>query len=195
MNALLLNKILVGVIVLIIIGTGAGFYYASELLKMTALETDRVRTDASVTSSNLSKLERLKTQMEKVSDVEKRAQQIVSNSQHYQYQDQIVQDVNAYAKLAGVEVSGFNFAADDSVAAGPASRSSSAARGTTGLRTINATVTLKTPIPHENFLRFLMAIERNLTKMQVTGINMTPDEKNPDLISNPTIGLQVYVRG
>lgn len=192
MNAVLLNKLLSGALLLIVVLAGAGFYFATQFLAKTATDTDQVKTDVSLTAANIEKLKRLETEMKNKSQIVSRAKQIVSDSSQYRYQDQIVQDVNAYAKLAGVEIGGFTFVEDNPSVSAPGNRSTTVLPA--GVKRTEATVTLKTPIQYDNFLRFLKAIEQNLTKMQVTGVNMIPDENDTNFISNPSIGLQIYIK-
>lgn len=189
MTAPLLNKILIGSLVALIIASGIGFYFASKFLSQTALDTAHVRADTAILTENLEKLKRLETEMQDKSDIVARAHQIVSDSSSFQHQNQIVQDVNTYAGIAGVTVAGFSFAPEDN----PTSANPAQAK-IPGVKTLNATVTLNTPIKYDSFLKFLKSIEQNLTKMQVTGVNMTPALDDATLVNNPTIGLLIYVK-
>ncbi|PLS80597.1 hypothetical protein CYG49_05005 [Candidatus Saccharibacteria bacterium] len=191
MDAIKFNRYLIGAILLLLVITGAGFYYASKFLAQNVIQTDHARTDASISADNVAQLKRLKSDMEQKEDIIKRTEQIVSDSSQYKYQDQIVQDVNAYAERAGVEILSFTFNDDLSKPAAPAPAGTKAI---TGVRKVKADITLKTPIPYDNFLRFLIAIEQNLTKMQVTGVNMSPDKDDPRAVVNPAIGIQMYIK-
>jgi len=64
----------------------------------------------------------------------------------------------------------------------------------TGLKSIAATITLRNPVPYRNYLTFLKLIEQNLTKMQITDVSIVPDKDDPNLINNPVIGLEVYIK-
>lgn len=188
MTASKLTKIFLALIASIIMVSGAGLYFGSEILRQKALETDRKKTDAQILTDNIAKLKRLQTELNDKAEIVERANQIVSESRQYQYQDQVVRDVTAYASRAGVSISGFNFT--ESATSIPQPGDPVIA----GVKKLEATVTLRTPIKYDNFLTFLKAIEQNLTKMQVTGVNMSPDTKDSEAINNPSIGLQVYVR-
>jgi hypothetical protein len=194
MTPILLRKLLIAALVGTIAAAGAGFYFASDFLSKTALETEHVKADAELLTSDLEKLSRLQTEMKDKADIVARAEQIVSDSASFQHQDQVVEDVTAYAKVAGVKISGFSFAGSGASSSSGGGTTAPGAVSIPGVKSIEATVTLQTPIKYTNFLKFLEAIEQNLTKMQVTGVNMTPAADDPNAINNPSVGLSIYVR-
>jgi hypothetical protein len=192
-NAVTFRYLLVGCLVVMAMLFGAGFYLGSQVLEERALAADHAKTDATLRAEDVAQLKRLEAELENKQDIVKRAQQIVSESRFYQYQDQIVHDINTYANVAGVHVSGYNF--ESQTGSSRSSRSSgSSAPNVPGVTAITATLRLTSPVPYTNFLRFLKAVEQNLTKMQVTGVNMTPDGDNRHMVNNPTVGLIIYVR-
>ncbi len=199
---------LVGIFVLIVAAI-FGFTALGDVLQNKALEVNHAQTDADIGSSNVKQLEKLNRDLESHEDIVQRAKQIVAESQSYQYQDQIVQDINSFAGRAGITILGYNFGGQDDTtsstqgsrpetsAATPGSPTDSPQSKTNipaGVKTVTANITLKNPVPYSNFLRFLKLIEQNVTKMQITGISLSSDNNNPDQISNPTIGLIVYTR-
>lgn len=194
MNAVVLNRTLIGLIALMVGGTIAGFYFASQLLSAKALETDHIRTDASMSEDNLRKLQQLESLLATRKSSVDRTRAFVGSMQDYSYQDKVVEDLVAYAALAGpdLKVTNLTFADPTKAPQGPAPKKKPVS--IPGVKVLQATATLNTPVSYTSFTRFLRAIEQNLTKMQVTGVNITPDDDNPRLISGPTIELQVYVR-
>jgi hypothetical protein len=189
MNAVLFNRLLIVGLLVMVALVGFGFYWGAQFLSDQAQKADHAKIDASLKNEDLAQLKRLEFELESKKDIVTRAEQIVAESKEYQYQDQIVRDINSFANAAGVQVLGYNFGA-------PAQnkKSSKPAGPVSGVNAITANITLKSPLPYSNFMRFLKAIEQNLTKMQVTGINMTPDQEDSNLISNPAVGLIIYVR-
>lgn len=185
-DAVTLSWILSGCIGVIIIGAGIGCWQLQKILAAERLAADHAKIDATVSNSELQKAHNLQIYLSHhKADVEKAAA-VVAETKTYQYQNQIVQDVNQFANLAGVTVLGFDFPTQTTnVTAAPAAK---------GVKTLQATVTLQNPVPYENYLRFLKLIEQNLTKMQITDVTITPDDKVVGRINNPIIGLQVYVR-
>lgn len=203
MKAVTFSRVLIGIIILLVLGSAASFYILSQALSATDRATDRAQIDAELSKSNVERLKRLQVDLAGMKDVVSRAESIVAQSTSYQYQDQIVNDLNTYAKRAGVKVLGFDFSSKANTAApapGAGTGSAAAPKPATatpqvnGAKTLTASVTLEGPMEFERFLLFLKAIEQNLTKMQVTSINITRDDKMDNLINNPAIGLEIYVK-
>lgn len=167
---------------LVLVGVGVGCWQLQELLTAEQRVADHAKIDANISVDELQKAHNLQTYLAThKTDVEKAAA-VVADTKTYQYQNQIVEDINRYADIAGVTILGFDFPAQATTPA------------TKGVKTQQASVTLQNPVPYNSYLRFLKLIEQNLTKMQVTEISVAPDTKIAGRINNPVIGLQVYVR-
>lgn len=186
MNAIKLRNFLLAGIGLVIIMIGVTIYYASTFLHDETTKSVHTEIDAEVSAHDLDRLKSLQKILDADQDSVHKAEQIVAATQQYQYQDQIINDINSYAQQTGVEITAYNFGATGQ----PAAAQSKVA----GVKTISASITLKSPLPFDNYLRFLKAIEQNLTKMQISGINITPDPTDINGVVNPSIGLIVYVR-
>lgn len=172
---------------LIIILIGVTIYYASAFLHDETVKSVHTKIDAEVSAQDLDRLKNLQKTLDANQNSVRKAEQIVSATQQYQYQDQIINDINRYAQQTGVEVTAYNFTTTTSKPTTPQPQ-------VAGVKTISATLTLKSPLPFDNYLRFLKAIEQNLTKMQISGVNITPDTADVNSVVNPSIGLIVYVR-
>ena len=182
-DAVFLSWLFIGLIGLVLLGAGVGCWQLQKLLASERLAADHAKIDARISADELQKAHNLQVYLENhKADVEKAAT-VVAETKTYQYQNQIVEDINRYAGVAGVTILGFDF---------PLQKTAVPKAG--GVKTIQANVTLQNPVPYDNYLRFLKLIEQNLTKMQITDITITPDTKVIGQINNPTIGLQVYVR-
>jgi hypothetical protein len=182
MSAVIFKRVLVGAIVLLVCGLIGGGYWMSELLTASASEADHLKIDADVSALEVQQLKQLKTQLLVQNDIVERAHQIGASISQYKYQDQVIEDVNSYAARYGIQVSNFDFTAP---AAGLGAKAS-------GSKT-PFKVSLQGPIAYESFLRFLHDIETNLTRIQVTSLSLAPD-KDPSLIANPTLSLEVYLK-
>jgi hypothetical protein len=191
MNAVVLRNLLIASIVVALGGIGAVIYYATGFLHSEVTQTVHTRIKADLSQNDLDRLKSLEKVLQNNHASVEKAAQIVSDSQKYQYQDQIVSDINTYAIKTGVSVTGFDFG--DAFATSTKSTTQKTPT-VTGVKSITATLTLASPMPYDNYLRFIKAIEKNLTKMQVSGINITPDEEHPGQVSNPSVVLIVYVR-
>lgn len=216
LNAVILERVLV-IGILPLIGVSAFIVYSLfGILEEKAMQASHASIDSEVGTSNINHLKELEASLAKNQDIATRAAAIVAESKQYGYQDQIVNDINTYAQAAGVTILGFDFSETGGASTTPGAAGSStgtassgqaAATPTTpttdttkapaaapGLKTVNASIQLDSPIPLTNFLIFLKYIEQNVTKMQITGVTITPEATNPNLISNPTINLTVYTR-
>lgn len=182
-DAVFLSWLFIGLISLVLIGAGVGCWQLQKILAAERLAADHAKIDAGISADELQKAHNLQVYLEKNEAEVEKAAAVVAETKTYQYQNQIVEDVNRYAAIAGVTVLGFDF---------PTQTTAAVKAG--GIKTLQASVTLKNPVAYESYLRFLKLIEQNLTKMQVTDISITPDTKIIGQINNPTIGLQVYVR-
>ena len=191
-----LRLALLASIILLIGLSGVGFWLFSESLNTYAAEVRSANTAASVSSSDIARLKQLKTELEENEVSVTRAKNIVADSKYYQYQDQIIADLTAYAKATKVQVTSITFNTGSSSALGATGSTTPSSPSTpapAGLKSINATVSLKTPVNYQAFMRFVHAIELNLTKMQITGISVQRSETDGDVIVSPLM-IEVYVR-
>lgn len=183
-KASLVHWSLYGLIVVLIAAIGAGGYFLHQSLSRSALEVDHLKIDSEINEQGIANAQKLQRVLDDNQDNVVRAAAIVADTKYYEYQDQIVRDISAYAAAANLTVLGFDFSTS----------ATSKASNVPGLKSINATISLQSPVPYNNYLRFLKLIERNLTKMQVTQLDISNDLKTAGAISSPIITLEVYVR-
>ncbi len=187
--------VLIGVLVLTLLAIGGGFYVAYTSLRTTAEETAMVQSEADSSDAKIQNLLNTKATLKKNADVVKRAEQIVSDSQNYQYQDQIISDLNAYASKSGLSIKSFTFqpgaSSGNSAATTPASPATPPAASGGSVKSVIVGVELSGAITYESLLKFLNMIEQNLTRMQVTSISLSGDSKES---SSQTLNIEVYVR-
>ncbi len=184
MTAQRLRLFLVVGFVVLLVGCGFGVWWLQGLLAQKAGEADHARIDAAVAEQKLEELKRLQGLLEKQKDVVARADQIAATAQAYQYQDQVIQDINVYAARHGITVSTYDFS----------SAAPSGSKAPDGTTLTPFSVTLKGSIPFVTFMAFLSDLENNLTKIQVSSLNLAPNAKNPQLIDNPTLSSAVYLK-
>jgi hypothetical protein len=182
--ALVVHWSLYALIVLLVAGIGYGTYYIHQRLSDYVVKVDHLKIDSDINQQSIENAQKLRLALDKNKDSVTRAAAIVADTQYYEYQDQIVKDVTSYASASGLTVLGFDFSA----------ASSSKTSSIKGVKTMVATISLQNPVSYMNYLKFLKLIERNLTKMQVTQIDISNDLKTTGAISSPVITLEVYVR-
>lgn len=179
---------------------GVLFYFADRQLQTVATDVSHTVIDASASQNNVQTLQRIQRDLEKYKDVITQANDIVADSQSYQYQDQIVGDLNKYAAKSGITITNLDFAAGaDTATPGstnktPGTTTTPGATAPSGVKTTSVAVTMENPIGYSSFLKFLRSIEDNLTKMQVQKISLSKGSGTGDEISSDVLTIQVYVR-
>ncbi len=193
-----LRIVLVATILLLVAIAGAGYWFVYGQLTSFAQEVSKEAVEANASANDLRNLQQLENRLKEEAVAITRTKNIVAESQSYQYQDQIIKDLSLYAKTAGVAISGYSF---DSVGATTAAPAPAPAPGTTalpaipaGLKTSSISVTLKTPVNYKALMRFVHAIELNLTKMQLTGISITQTPENKETVSVNPLTIEVYIK-
>lgn len=196
-----LRIILCITIVLLLVIAAFGFMFFRGQLVAYAEEVNKSAREATISTNDIATLEKLKKELQDDKVAVTRANNIVADSKSYQYQDQIINDLSVYAKVAGVVVSGYSFISDIP-AADSASTSTSAATSDTqapapapsGLKSTKVAITLKNPVDYRATMRFIHAIELNLTKMQLAGISLTGSADNKNQVSANPLTIEVYIR-
>ena len=191
LTATQLRLILSGLMFVIMLLTGVGFVFVNSQLKNYAIEVSHVVADANASRDNLQNLQKIETQLGDDQDIVQKTNSIVAESQSYQYQDQIITDINNYASRAGIGITDINFSTQAATA--PGAQTTPNAPTPSGVKSSPVAITLKNPINYENMLRFIRSIEQNLTKMQVSRINLSKDAATNGVTSD-ILTLQVYIR-
>ena len=196
MTATKLRGLLSFSLVLISIGCFGVFYMASGQLKASATEASRVIADAEASRNNLQALQTLQAELEKQRDTIARVDSVVANSQSYEYQNQIIADINKYAVVAKIDLTNIDFGTKDAAAGAstaPAPGVPVAAPTPSGLKSTTVTISLKSPTNYINLLNFVHLIEQNLPKMQISKMNLTSDGKS-DQVGSDALVIEVYIK-
>lgn len=196
--AVTMRIVLALVLVVILGGMIGGFYVAYTMLQTTAAEVAKTQTEAQKLDAKVQNLAQLEKQLEKYKDSVAKAQQIVADSQSYQYQNQIITDITYYAVQAGVTVSGFTFSGNTASAGSGSSKAASttlntAPQSSAGPKSIMVSVQLGEKVGYMELLRFMHLIEQNLTRMQIANVNLSKSDE-PGKVSSQALNVEVYVR-
>lgn len=179
---------------LIILVAAAGFYIVNNGLRSLATDVSHATADASASRTTITTLQQLQEKLEANREVIQRASNIVAESQSYQYQDEIIRDLNNYAAAAGITITNFNF--DTQQATGNQDQSGQTGAQSTappsGINSTLVSVTIQNPVSYDNLLRFFYSIEQNLTKMQITNIALTAADGSE--LSSDELTIEVYIR-
>lgn len=184
LNAQVVSRLLIACILLLIIGAGVGSWYIQQALRDQALAANHAKIDAELSQTELQHSKVLQTYLEQHNVAMQKAKAVVSETKAYQYQNQIVEDVQSYASKAGVTILSFTFPVV----------ASNALPDATGLKSVTAILTLDSPLDYAKYIKFIKYIEQNVTKMQIVSINITPNPRNANTILDPSLQLKVYVR-
>jgi TolA-binding protein len=170
--------------------------FASGELKKYAEEVSRIASDASISQDNIQRLNKIQQELLANKDAIERTNDIVADSQSYQYQDQIITDITDYANRADIDVTNIDFLSAQAATSGtpattpPAGGTSTAAP--TGVKSTTVSITLKNPLGYEKLLRFIKSIEENLTKMQISRVGFAKDEGGN--VTSEVLNIEVYIR-
>lgn len=196
MTATNLRLILSIAIILVAILSIVGFSFLSGMLKDFSGEVSKVAGEAHASDNNIQLLQKTQAELEKYKDTAIRAENIVSDSTSYQYQEQITRDLTSYAEKSGLTISGFSFETAAAIAPAPAASTTPQSEAPQAAVTNSKTVTIQLDqsIPYESLLNFMNLIEQNLTKMQVAKVSLSKASDNANNVAGQALAIEVYVR-
>lgn len=188
-----LRLILIGSIAVMIIGAGGLFWvFREQVLIPKAKEVADVSISAQSKDNEVNRLKATKAALERDKDTVDKAAKIVADTRFYQYQDQIIKDLTAYAKATGVIIRQYDFSNGNGAGSGATTAQPAVSADPNGLKSIGVAISLQNPVPYVNLMRFIHAIEINLTKMQLAGIAISKDPSNA--ITANTLTIKVFTK-
>ncbi len=192
-----MNQVLKVIIVLLVIGTISGLYFANKKLVTIAQDTSKLKADVAVGDKQLKTYQQTKIQVDELSYVNELANTVLPANQD---QSAIVAELSEFANRSGLTVSQITFSDTSKAATSAAPPSSSSAAGKTaltvpkGVLVVPVEIQLKSGSKYSNLLSFLKTIESNRRKSQVTNITLTPDSKDRANLSQVSIALNLYTQ-
>lgn len=198
--------------------SGSIFYFANSQLTTVANDVSHTAADAKASQNNIQALQTIQKELIKQQDTIKQVDNITADSQSYNYQNQIINDLNTYANRSGITITNIDFAASAAAgggtssgtaapsAAAPAAGGSNAtttapvggaaASGTggavSGLKLATISITLKTPVDYKSLLNFFNMIEQSLPKLQIAKVNLTKATQGNGVTSE-VLSIAVYI--
>ncbi len=168
----------VSLVVITAIGAG-GFALAYNWLDGFAADASTVASQAAASESELQELSQTEKMLKTQHHAVERASKIAAESKSYQYQDQIINDLNDFARKAGITIADITFADNNAKGSSSSSSSSSSKTGTSlpaiaGLKATTASVTVKNPVEYRKLLTFMYLVEQSLTKMPMLTSRAAP---------------------
>ena len=187
-------RIVLSLLLLIILSAMVGLViFAYSFLSKTSEEVGKMQTEAIAVDAKIQSLLASKSQLDRNSDTVKKAKNIVSESKLYQYQNQIIQDLNTYADRAGIPIKSFTFQNEPTTSAKTATSSKQISTSPAGVKSTFVSIQLGDHIDYTKFLHFLSLIEKNVTRMQLSGVSISRGANNHE-ISIQSLEVKVYTR-
>lgn len=187
-------RIVLSLLLLIILSAMVGLViFAYSFLSKTSEEVGKMQTEAIAVDAKIQSLLASKSQLDRNSDTVKKAKNIVSESKLYQYQNQIIQDLNTYANRAGIPIKAFSFQNEPTTSAKTAKPSKRTSTSPAGVKSTFVSIQLGDHIDYTKFLHFLSLIEKNVTRMQLLGVSISRGANNHE-ISIQSLEVKVYTR-
>lgn len=187
-------RIVLSLLLLIILSAMVGLViFAYSFLSKTSEEVGKMQTEAIAVDAKIQSLLASKSQLDRNSDTVKKAKNIVSESKLYQYQNQIIQDLNTYADRAGIPIKSFSFQNEPTTSAKTVTSSKQTSTSPAGVKSTFVSIQLGDHIDYTKFLHFLSLIEKNVTRMQLSGVSISRGANNHE-ISIQSLEVKVYTR-
>jgi len=187
-------RIVLSLLLLIILSAMVGLViFAYSFLSKTSEEVGKMQTEAIAVDAKIQSLLASKSQLDRNSDTVKKAKNIVSESKLYQYQNQIIQDLNTYADRTGILIKAFSFQNEPTTSTKTATSSKRTSTSPAGVKSTFVSIQLGDHIDYTKFLHFLSLIEKNVTRMQLSGVSISRGVNNHE-ISIQSLEVKVYTR-
>lgn len=196
LTATRLRIMLIAAMVLVTIVISIGFYFLQSFLYKFAVEVSHANENATTSANDVATFIKLERQLEDDQVTIKRVESIVAESKSYQYQNQIINDLNTYAARAGLKINGYTFSdgapAENGGSAQTAAENPSSAP-VSGLKSTAVTVALSQPTKYQDVMEFVRSIEQNLTKMQLSSLVMAKGVAK-DEVTISALEIEVYIK-
>lgn len=209
MSASLVEKFLILAVVVIFCATVAVYYFLSSFAKSQAVAANHSMITAQSSQKDIESLQKSYEWIQNNPNVVKKTGQIVADASEYKYQNQVIKDIESFAKQVGLNITKYTFSESSttetatgsgSSSAPPASESSGssvaatnapapAAGGATaggppaGLVATTIDIGFDEEVPYTRALQFIKKIEQNVTRMQITSLSLAPVEDDPSKVT------------
>jgi hypothetical protein len=160
-----------------------GFYYAQDWFNKYETSINEM-SSSSATEMSPTQLNNLRIELTKYQSYINKTNSI--SAPQSDYHSAIQQDLNTYASATGIKITDFgpsNVHAPSTLSALPV-----------GIQPAYVSVTIQNPVQYSGLVQFISAIETNLPKMRLTGINLKKaDNPSGSVVVDPLV-IEVYLR-
>lgn len=203
MSASLLEKLLLFIITLLFVATIGIFYALSNYAKDQANIAGRSMARTESSQKDIDSLRQSYKWLIANQEIVEKTNKIVAITKLYRYQDQVVNDIESYARQSGLRITKYGFTEDAAATAGAGAAPAATAPAASGaapaansaassFKTATVQIGFGTFIPYENFIFFLKKVEQNVTRMQVTELTLTPKPEDSSAVE-VTMTISVFL--
>ncbi len=179
MRATSLRNTLIFLVLLTVAIAIGSFYFGSIWIHDYAVSVNQTVASATNSKTDDASLKKLQSDIAQQQSIITKTQALFTDQTSYQ--TQVVQDVSRYAAQLGMPTPSFSFQT-----AGTAAGATKTAPGNT------VTVAVQSPIAYTTLLKFIMAIEQNIPKLQITGISI--GRADAGQVTTDSLTIQVFTR-
>lgn len=207
MSASLVEKILILVVVVIFCATVAVYHFLSSFAKSQAVAANHSMITAQSSQKDIESLQKSYEWIQKNPDVVKKTGQVVADASEYKYQNQVIKDIESFAKQVDLNITKYTFsesstsetATGSGASSAPAPSGSSDSGGVAattappagaaasgppaGLVETTIDIGFDEEVPYTKALQFIKKIEQNVTRMQITSLSLAPVDDDPDKVT------------
>lgn len=203
-----LRIILVALMALIILASGAAFTFGVNFIKEYALEISSKRSAAEASDSSLQSLQETETFLNNNQAVLDKADRLRADAKSNEKYPEIA-IIESVRKLAQANNLGIESIAASGSGNGASGSSNTTAQqpttttpptsGTTAAPlttsdTVSVSVSLSTPTNYRNFLQFLADVEQSVPLMKVDGVDLSPANSSNNQITASAITIHMYIK-
>lgn len=161
-----------------------GFYYAQVWLSDFANSSNVDSSKPKAGALSPAELTQLNSELSSQKPTSIKANKILASLADYK--TKIQQDLSIYATNTGVKVTQYDPA--------PSLTSKPDVAMIPGVQSNFVKITLENPVDYTSLIKFIKAIESNLPKMKLTGINITRSDSSDTSVNVDPITIEVYTR-
>ena len=190
LTATTLRIVLSVTILLIVIAGYFVWQFGHGSITKLAKEVAATNQQATNSGNDLNNLQSIKSQLQNRQETVKKAASLVAESQGYQYQNQITEDLQSFASNAGVTIQSYNFSSSTTPGVTTSSAPTSG-KPIAGLKTVTETIALKSPLSYTSYLQFINDIQNNSLRMQISGLSLSV---NSDGLSSAALTITAFTK-
>ena len=186
-----LDRMLMTLLIIMIIGLSAGSYFAYTNLKTSADSANNAIIDLQKENAPLQNTSRIEEQNKKFADILQITPKLTIPASNFQAT--VTNDINTYARLTGIRISSTNYnKTSDGNPNNPNPTPTGSAKNqadSSPSQPDNITIQAANSVPMESILQFIKLIEHNLPVMYITQVSLEGTGGNSVKLNSLTIGV------